>query len=868
MVEPGKRLGPYVIDSRIGAGGMGEVWKARDTRLDRSVAIKILPAEFAQNVQLKLRFEREAKTISQLNHPHICTLYDVGDDYLVMELLEGDSLADRLERGPLPLPDVIKFGSQIADALDKAHRQGVIHRDLKPGNIMLTKSGAKLLDFGLAKSAMSAVSIDGATEHKPLTQEGTILGTFQYMAPEQLEGMEADARTDLFALGAVLYEMATGKRAFEGKTKTSLIAAIVKEQPRPISEMQPLTPPALEHVIAKCLSKDPEDRWQSAHDVAEELRWIGEAGSQVGVAAPFGSHRRTRARLLWSAAILAAMLAGAAATRVWLGQRPQRAMSLVIPAYDTNYSGGALAKVSPDGSMFCFIARTSEDKPRLLFVRELASQTARGLEGTEGVYRFYTWSGDSRKILFVASNKLKAVDVRSGAIEAIGDAPETANVAMNKDGVLLLGSARGPISRLDPKSGAIAAITKLDKSRHEAFHYAPIFLPDQKRFLFIAFSRDPNKREQRVALYGASLDSPEVKRIGEIPSIVAYVQPGYLLFVREGTLMAVKFDARTLVMSGDPAPIADGVFYFKPNGFADFSASDNGVVVYRSPVAGAPLAWLDQHGTRVGSVAREAVFDQFRIAPDEQSVIATVTDPKVGTADIWSFGFRRGTATRLTSEENWEGAPVLTPDGNTMFYSSDRLGVPDIFVKQLGSAEDDRPLIVAPGEQYAEDVSRDGKYLLFTTDDYAGTNSDIHVMPLDGSGKSTRFVRTNASETAPRFSPDGKWVAYHSGESGSSQIYVKPFPGPGQARQISTAGGQFPRWSRDGKRVYFRYFKKIFVADMTAADQDPRLLFEVGQTLGNVEVGADDRLLADMLDDLAATRPTRVIVNWPALLKK
>src|SRR5712692_3020422 len=310
----GTRLGPYEIVAPIGAGGMGEVYKARDTRLDRSVAVKILPAEFSQNAQFKLRFQREAKTISQLSHPNICTLYDVGENYIVMELLDGESLADRLTKGPLPLREVLKYGVQIAEALGKAHREGVIHRDLKPGNIMITKSGSKLLDFGLAKSAVVAAAPDGATAQKPLTQEGTVLGTFQYMAPEQLAGEEPDARSDIFSFGAVLYEMATGKRAFEGKTKTSLIAAIVTGEPKPMSELQPLTPPALEHVVKKCLAKEPDDRWQSATDIAEELRWISEAGSQAGVAAPLAARRRTRERLSWMLHLVTAI---AAASLTW-----------------------------------------------------------------------------------------------------------------------------------------------------------------------------------------------------------------------------------------------------------------------------------------------------------------------------------------------------------------------------------------------------------------------------------------------------------------------------------------------------------------------------------------------------------------------
>jgi eukaryotic-like serine/threonine-protein kinase len=867
VVEPGKRLGPYLVDSRIGAGGMGEVWKARDTRLDRSVAIKVLPAELAHSAQFKLRFDREAKTISQLNHPHICTLYDVGDNYLVMELLDGESLAERIARGPLPMAEVLKYGTQIADALDKAHRQGVVHRDLKPGNVMITKSGAKLLDFGLAKSTALAVNVDGATEHKPLTQEGTILGTFQYMAPEQLEGLEADARTDIFAFGALLYEMATGVRAFEGKTKTSLIAAIVKDEPRAIREIQPLTPPALEHVVMKCLTKDPDERWQSAHDIAEELRWIGEAGSQAGMLTPqIATHRNARERIAWSIAVLALLAAAAIAAKTWLRPRTQPAMTFAIPGYDAGYQMSSFAIVSPDGRRFAFAARGSADRPRMLFVRDLANPQARALEGTENP-NFFTWSTDSRRILYSTSAKLMMIDPDGGPPQQVAETPDVWGMAMSSEGVALIGSGRSGLSKTPPKGGTPEVLTKLDPSRHEVAHYAPHFV-DEKHFVFLVLTRVPGKRNQVPALYAGSLDSKEVKRVGDIPSVASYVDSGHLLFVREGSLMAVKFDPDAATVSGEPVTIANNLFYFHPAGAAEFSASRNGVVTYRSAIAGSPLAWLDQTGARLGTVGPNLPFDAFVIAPDGQSVVAEVTDPKIGTSDLWNFGFKRGTATRLTFDPGWEGSPVLTPDGKRLFYASDRVGIPDIFVKELGSADDDRPVVVAPGEQYASDVSPDGKYLLYASAEYDESGEDLYVLALDdGKAKAVRFVRSPFNERNGRFSPDGTMIAYQSNESGSYQVYVKPFPGPGQARQISTAGGQDPRWSRDGKQLYFRHIKKVFAVDMSVPDQEPRQLFELSATIGNMEPAADGRFLADVLSELAATRPTHVIVNWQSLLR-
>src|SRR5256712_1886849 len=440
-VTGGSRLGPYEIVAPLGAGGMGEVWRGRDTRLDRSVAIKILPASFAANAQLKTRFEREARAISQLNHPNICTLYDVGDSYLVMELLEGESLADRLAKGPLPLEQVLRYGTQIADALDKAHRQGIVHRDLKPGTIMLTKSGAKLLDFGLAKAEASVVDVASLTEQRPLTEEGTIVGTFQYMAPEQLEGLPADARTDIFGFGAVVYEMATARRAFEGKTKTSLIAAIVSSEPAPMSKIQPLTPPALEPVVRKCLAKDPDDRWQSAHDIAEELSWISEAGSQAGVAAPLIARKKSRERLGWAAAVAVALVAGAfASQRLW--QQPKPQYRFTIPMIDADYKFGGGAQLSPDGKTAYFLATTNSTSKRQLFRRRLDDLNATALEGTEDVTGLRLSQDGATLLLAYPGAVLKRISVNGGPVESVADGVVggTAATAVNADGTILIGS--------------------------------------------------------------------------------------------------------------------------------------------------------------------------------------------------------------------------------------------------------------------------------------------------------------------------------------------------------------------------------------------------------------------------------------------
>ena len=870
MLSSGSRLGPYEIVSRIGAGGMGEVWKARDTRLGRNVAVKLLPAELAANANFKLRFEREARTISQLNHPNICTLFDVGDDYLVMELLEGETLADRITRGRLPMQEVLQYGIQIADALSRAHRQGVVHRDLKPSNVMITKAGAKLLDFGLAKSSEPAISSDGATEHKALTQEGTILGTFQYMAPEQLEGNEADARTDIFAFGALLYEMATGRRAFEGKNRTSLIAAIVSAQPPPISQLQPLTPPALEHVVAKCLAKDVEDRWQSAHDVADELRWISDAGSQAGVAASTSISRRSRERMAW---IVAALLAiGLAAAAVYIARNRREApptYSFTVPTTTKSYIWGSPAQISPDGTTLAFAARKDLSSPRSIWIRPVASFDARSLEGTNGAGTTMTWSADSKWILFNAEGKLRRIRADGGAAETVADRPSISGTAMNAAGTVLFTPSEGPLSRVS-QGGAPQPITSLDKSRHERAHGSPHFLPDGEHFLFVAFAREPKGQVRRLYLYAGQLDSKEVKFLGEISSGVAYSEPGYLLFVRDGALVAAPFDADKLEIRGEPVTIADSVFYFKPAGVAGVSASRNGTLTYILPVAASSLVWLDGSGKQIGEPVRaNESFGGMRIGRDGSRVTIAIADTKVGTNDLWSLGLTRPTATRLTFDEGWEDQPVLSPDGAQMFYSTDRIGIPDIFVKKTGSAEQDRGVVIEAGEQLPADVSPDGKYLVYESDRYDATGDDIWVVRTDGTERPRPIVRTPATELGPRISPDGRWLAYSSNESGKYQVYVKPFPGAGEARQISTVTGTSGRWSPDSRFLYFREWNRVMVADLQIPDAEPQFLFEPDREVGNFEVAPDGkRFLVELTDRLVAQQPTRVIVNWPSMITK
>src|SRR6266536_3147581 len=662
-ISSGSRLGPYEVLTPLGAGGMGEVYKARDTRLERTVAVKVLPKHLSESSEVRQRFEREAKTISQLSHPHICALYDVGNqdgvEYLVMELLDGETLADRISRGPLPLEQVLRYGIEIADALDKAHRQGIVHRDLKPGNVMLTKSGAKLLDFGLAKfqpaarDATSSVSrlATEAQASQPLTERGTVLGTFQYMAPEQLEGREADARSDIFAFGALLYEMATGKKAFAGKSQASLIASILSAEPPPISTIAAMTPPALDRVVKTCLAKDPDDRWQTAHDVMLQLKWIAEGGSQAGVPAPLVARRRSRERIAWAVAAILALATVALAFALFARPRPllRAVRSSILPPEKTTYhfisDAGGPPAVSPDGLQIAFTARDSTGKASL-WVRSLDSPAARALAGTDGaMYPF--WSPDSRNIGFFADAKLKKIEAAGGPTLALCDAADGRGGTWNKDGVILFEPHFSePLFRVAATGGKPAPMTKFDESRRETTHRFPAFLPDGKHFLYEAGSHNVGTESELHAIYLGSLGGEASKLLVNARSKALYAA-GHLLFVRQKTLMAQPFDAKSGKLSGDPFPIVGNV-QDDPGFFtAVFSVSDNGVLAYQETggsIDQFQLTWFDRGGKKLESLGPKGPLWSPRISHDGRRVLFAIGDP----GDLWLEDMARHVSTRLT----------------------------------------------------------------------------------------------------------------------------------------------------------------------------------------------------------------------------
>ena len=886
-LTPGTRLGPYEIQTPLGAGGMGEVYRARDTRLDRTVAIKILPTHLSSNPASKLRFDREARVISSLNHPNICTLYDVGHqngmDFLVMEYLEGETLADCLVKGPLPPEQVLKHGVEICEGLEAAHKKSVIHRDLKPGNIMLTKTGAKLMDFGLAKAMLPRtaassldVTVSGPSEGRPLTAQGTLVGTFQYMSPEQVEGAEADARSDIFALGAVLYEMATGRRAFTGKSQASIVAAILAADPQPISSVRPLSPPALDRVVKACLAKDPDERVQTAHDAKLQLKWIVE-----GDAPGLQSATRPRARLAWLIAAIAPLVAVVlTAFYLQLALRPAPMVrSFILPPSGTSFvtssplSGPPV--LSPDGTRLAFSAR--DEKGTMLYIRPLMSVAAQPLAGTEDA-GFPFWSPDGHEVGFFAGGKLKKIDASGGPPQILCDATVGRGGAWSKEGVIVFAAGGWePLLRVSAAGGTAEPASKLDVSRAENSHRWPNFLPDGKHFLFLARS---SHGIQEHALYIGSLGSLDAKLLMKSESTAIYV-PGYLLFLRNQTLMAQPFNARRLEVTGPSVPIAENVAYTAGTNRPIFSGSDNGTLVYQtgSREEGWRLLWSGRDGKQTGSVSSLDRYFDPELSPDGTR-LAVALYVAQGTSDIWIFDLLRSTKTRLTFGSSRQFHPVWSIDGKTIVYNSNVTGSPHIYTKPAdGSGIGKALLETDAAAEYAECFSPDQRYLVYTrAAPTPGTGLDIWALPLFGEPKPFPIVQTPFNDVEPRVSPDGKWMAYQSSESGRDEIYITAFPGGGVKWQISSTGGSFPRWRRDGKELFFLDGGDNMTAVDTSASGNtirpgtPHALFPARaaqSARGPYTITADGtKFLINSGDVQEESEPLTLLQNWTAELKK
>ena len=877
----GSRLGPYEILAPIGAGGMGEVYRAKDTRLGRDVAVKVLPAEMSSSPELRQRLEREAKTISQLSHSHICTLYDIGHqngtDYLVMELLEGETLADRLGRGALPMEQALRIGIEIAGALDAAHKSGIVHRDLKPGNIMLTKSGVKLLDFGLAKLAAGPVSgVSQATslptalqESQPLTTRGTILGTFQYMAPEQLEGGEADARSDIFAFGCVLYEMLTGQKAFTGKSQASLIGSIMNTEPPPISSIQPMIPPALDRIVKGCLAKEPEHRWHTAHDVMLQLQWIAEGGSQVGLPAPVVARRKSREKLAWG--LFAAALLSAAALGVAFVRRAPRPAPLVrfdiVPPPEVATMD--VPRISPDGRLLAFDATDMEGKARI-WVRPLSSLTAQPLVGTEGGVRPF-WSPDSKHIGFIADGVMKKVDVAGGPPTKICDAPGGSDGTWSSEGVILWdGTGNDPIHRVSAAGGTRTVAVALDTAKKETSVGWPQFLPDGKHYIYLVTGEKP---EDSVYWIG-SIDSSEKKKLAPAQTLVQYAPPGYLLFVRDRTLVAQPFDASARRITGEAVPLAEKIGTDNV-GLARFSVSNDGVLAYRTGETGGRLLWRDRTGKELDTLGDPGDYSNPSPSPAGDRLAYGLTDSRSVKGDIWIRDLARGVSSRFTLGPGNNYRSVWSPDGGTIVFSSDRTGVIDLYEKATRGSGEEKLLLHSDEPKSAASWSKDGKYIAF-----AGRNPktqwDLWALPTFGDRKPIAIAVTPFSEMTPMFSPDGRFVAYVSNESGRDEIYVQTFPERGGKWQVSNGGGSDPSWRGDGKEIFYRSPDQQLMAVEIRLGADfqagvPHALFPI-----RIRPGNPRNKFAPSLDGQRfiiaaplgrdAMSPTTIVLNWPASL--
>ena len=883
----GGRLGPYEIIELLGAGGMGEVYRARDTRLDRQVAIKVLPADLSGNEQFQARFEREAKTISQLNHPNICTLHDVGNEngvsFLVMELLEGEPLDQVLDRGALPLDQAIRYGIQIANALDCAHRHRIVHRDLKPANVMITATGAKLLDFGLAKAALEAAQpIDGLTdletEQRNLTEEGTILGTVQYMAPEQLEGLEADARTDLFAFGVLLFEMITGRKTFQGTSRVSLMAAIMEHPAPSISSIQPLSPPALDRLIRTCLEKKADDRWQTAHDIELQLRWIEEVGSDVGLPAPVVARRKGRARLSWAFTAVG-LVAALTFAWLWLAGRaePERlARFSVVPAEGTTLEVGWGLAISPDGSRIVFAAR-DDSGARRLFVRTIDALEPTVVSGSENA-RFPFWSPDGAQIGFVVDDRLKRVAAAGGPPQTICNAPGFRGGAWGPDGVIVFssggGGGRGILRRVPAGGGPPTPLTTLDEEREEFSHRWPSFLPDGEHVLFVAQTGEGNVEGDESTLEVLSLESGDRTRVVGANSSVQYVSTGHILFWRGGNVLAQRFDPKALAVTGDPMPVLEGVGYSDVE-LAAFSVSAEGTLVYQAGVAiRTQLTWFDRNGNSLETLghASSAGLAEPALSWDGSKVAYALE------RDIWVRDLARGTATRLTFSGKY-GSPIWSPDDEWIAYWGSGGGIKSHIYRKRASGVGDEELLL-PREQdsvgnESGDWSSDGRSIVFHTF-RTDTLWDIARFDLTD-GTVEDLIRTPFQELAPSFSPDGNWLAAMSNETGRMEIYVYRLTVPGGRWQLSAAGGTKPIWSRDGRTIYYHspssHLMAVEVETGETFHADPPVeLMKVASRPGDArayDVTADgSRFLWNArAGGSPKAIPLTIIQNWPGLLQ-
>ncbi len=885
-IAAGTRLGPYEIIAPVGAGGMGEVYRARDTRLGRDVAVKVLPASYADHKDRLARFRQEACAAGALNHPNILAIYDVGTDdhlpYVVSELLEGETLRQRMGGAALPQRKAVDYGLQVAHGLAAAHEKGIVHRDLKPENLFITKDGRmKILDFGLAKLAQTEINqiqTDVPTRRVD-TDPGTVIGTVGYMSPEQVRGQGVDHRSDIFAFGAILYEMLSGKRAFHGDSAVETMSAILREDPPELSATNQNVAPALERVVHHCLEKSPEERFQSARDLAFDLQALsGTSGQTLASSLPvttFRSRRWERPAWLTLTAILLLAAFALAVPYFRSSSPPVEAHAirfLVFPPEQSNIAG--IPQISPDGRRL--VARTADSTGKIaLWIRPLDSLVWQMLPGTDGA-TFSFWSADSRSIGFFSGGKLKRIEATGGATQTICEAAEGRGGTWNREGTILFSPGGfGGLFKVSAAGGVPTVATKLDESRQETSHRTPYFLPDGKHFIFLAMTAS----REGTGIYLGGLDSTERKRLLTSTQNVVYAPPGYLLFMRDTTLMAQQFDPATLQLSGEPLPVVEQV-NVNPLGIGFYSVSDNGVLVYGGGGIGkANLSWFDRTGKLLNSTGEPTEYSNLSLSPDEKRVAVSVRDSQIGLRDIWIVDPVRTTSMRFTFNPADDFLPIWSPDGSNIVFVSDQNGLGNLYEKPTSGAASEELILKTDERKWPSDWSRDGQYIAFTSANLK-TKLDLWVLPVVGERKPIPFLQTPFNEDVPKFSPDGRFIAYNSDESGQYEIFVQPFPASGAKWQVSTGGGIQPHWRRDGKELfYLAPNKKLMVVDVNRGNGTfeagvPKVLFQT-RIIGypgprnSYDCSADgQRFLINSLPSEATSIPVTVVLNWAADLKR
>jgi serine/threonine protein kinase len=905
MLVRGTRLGPYEILSTLGAGGMGEVYRARDSRLGRDVALKVLPSAFSADPERLARFEQEARAAAALNHPNILAVHDVGrhdsSPYIVSELLDGESLRARLSGGALGVRKAIEYAIQIAQGLAAAHDTGIVHRDLKPDNIFITSDGrVKILDFGLAKlteTEPTGGTVTTLPTSPPDTLPGVVLGTIGYMAPEQVRGLAADPRSDIFAFGAILYEMLSGKRAFQRDTPIETMTAILKEDPPDVSDSAPHILPALARIVDRSLQKNPRARFQTASDLAFALDALSTHAdrSVISGAVAVGRQRRSRERLPWILFSVALLLLLATGSWLFL-QRASvdtRVYRISIqPPTDARLPplrGGAGSPagnftISPDGRRLVFAA-IGTDNQRLLWVRSLDSLDAQPLNGSEGA-RAPFWSPDSRFIAFFAQQKLKKVDTLGGPPVTVcdlpgrGASPAGGGGSWNRDDVVLFSGEASVIYRVPASGGVPVPVTALDQDRGETWHNWPFFLPDGRHFLHLALGSKTGGANDANGIYVASLDSGKRTLLVPGGSNVNYSQ-GHLLFMRDAVLVSQPFDARRLELTGEPVPVADYIALGGSSGRnGAFSVSDSGVLAYQT--GGGPLqnelVWLDASGKRLGTLGDRADYADFELSPDGTQVAVSVLDSTRNTRDLWVYDVSRGIRTRLTADPANELAPIWSPDGATVVFDSNRRKNADLYQKAISGFEAERVLLQSDQTERAWSWSRDGRYLLYSVGDLPPANVDLWALPFFGDRRPFPVLSTAFAESRAKFSPDGHWIAYSSNDSNRPEVYVTAFPKADRKWRVSTDGGDWSRWRQDGKGIfYIGPSNTVMFAEVNAREPGfvvgaVKKLFTIGSRPGQqypYDVSADGQrfLINSQIEQLDAP-PITVIVNWTASSRK